>query len=128
MIVGLGLDVVEIDRIAQALEKYGTRFLNRVLTDVELAQMRGDRIRYVAVRFAAKEAAAKALGTGFADGVFFRNIEIDRQASGKPELHLLGSALDVGRALGADRFMVSLTHGRDTAAAVVVLENTSQPE
>lgn len=128
MIVGLGLDVVEVDRIATALEKFGARFLNRVLTQTELDQMRGDKARYVAVRFAAKEAAAKALGTGFSQGVFFRAIEVRRLASGAPELLLAQGALEAARALGAERFHVSLTHGRDTAAAVVVLESGGSAE
>lgn len=122
MIVGLGLDVVEIDRIADALDRFGERFVNRILTDLEREQMRGDRVRYLAVRFAAKEAAAKALGTGFAQGVYFRNIEVERTASGKPELRLMGGAAEVARSLGAKGSHISLTHGRDTAAAVVVLE------
>ncbi|WP_461209526.1 holo-[acyl-carrier-protein] synthase [Desulfocurvus sp. DL9XJH121] len=123
MIVGLGLDVVEVDRIERALEKFGDRFLGRVLTDLERDQMRGNPVRYVAVRFAAKEAASKALGTGFSNGVFFGNIEIRRQESGKPELFFLGEAQDVFRSLGAARALISLTHGRDTAAAVVVLDS-----
>lgn len=123
MIVGLGLDVVEIDRIAGALEQFGDRFIHRILTDLERKQMRGDTIRYLAVRFAAKEAAAKALGTGLAQGVTFHSIEVDRQRSGKPDLRLLAGAAEVARELGVVNAHISLTHGRDIASAVVVLEN-----
>lgn len=122
MIVGLGMDIVEIDRIEAALERFGERFMRRILTPAERDILRGDPVRFLAVRFAAKEAASKALGTGIARGVGFQGLEVLRDALGKPELFLHQGAAERGRALGATRTLVSLTHGRDTAAAVVVLE------
>lgn len=126
MIVGLGIDLVELDRIERSLERHGQRFLERVLTPFELEHAPGKAARnaaaYVAARFAAKEAAAKALGTGFSQGVWLRTIEVRPLSSGKPELVLYEGALLVFQNLGATRAHLSLTHGRDTAAAVVVLE------
>lgn len=122
MIVGLGIDVVELDRIALSLARYGERFLRRVLTDYEISRLPRHPTAFVAARFAAKEAAAKALGTGFRRGVCFRSIEVRDLPSGKPELRLSGAALDILAELGGDSCSVSLTHGRDVAAAVVVIE------
>ncbi|MBU1004143.1 MAG: holo-[acyl-carrier-protein] synthase [Proteobacteria bacterium] len=123
MIIGLGLDIVEIDRIRQSLERFGERFLSRILTPAEIETLRGDRVRYLAVRFAAKEAASKALGTGIAQGVGFQGMEILNLPSGKPELTFSDGAAQRCHELGVTRAHISLTHGRDTAAAVVILEN-----
>ena len=122
MIVGLGIDVVELDRIALSLARYGDRFLARILTEYELSRLPRRPTPFVAARFAAKEAASKALGTGFRRGVSFRSIEVRDLPSGKPELRLTGAALDVLAELGGTSCTVSLTHGRDVAAAVVVIE------
>ncbi len=122
MIVGLGIDVVELDRISLSLARYGERFLTRVLTEYERSRLPRNPIAFVAARFAAKEAASKALGTGFRRGVSFRTIEVRDLPSGKPELRLTGAALDVLAELGGNSCSVSLTHGRDVAAAVVVIE------
>lgn len=122
MIVGLGIDVVELDRIALSLARYGDRFLQRVLTEYERSRLPRLPVPFVAARFAAKEAASKALGTGFRRGVSFQTIEVRDLASGKPELHLHGAALDVLAHLGGASCHLSLTHGRDVAAAVVVIE------
>jgi len=125
MILGLGLDVAEIDRIRENLTRYGARFTARVLTDSEAAAMpEANAAQYVAARFAAKEACAKALGTGFAQGVSMRSIEVRSQPSGAPTLLLSGRAQELAAAMGATRLHLSLTHGRDTAAAVVILEGT----
>lgn len=122
MIVGLGIDVVELDRIALSLARYGDRFLRRVLTEYERSRLPRHPTPFVAARFAAKEAASKALGTGFRHGVSFQTIEVRDLPSGKPELHLLGAARDVLAELGGTSCLVSLTHGRDIAAAVVTIE------
>lgn len=124
MIVGLGLDVVELERVEATLKRFGERFTRRILTPAEQEAMPGGRaVPYLAARFAAKEAASKALGTGIASGVGFHDMEILRLPSGQPELRLSGGAALRLRALGGARAHVSLTHGRDTAAAVVVLES-----
>lgn len=122
MVVGLGIDVVELDRIALSLARYGERFLKRVLTAYELSRLPRNPTPFVAARFAAKEAASKALGTGFRRGVNFCTIEVFDLPTGKPELRLYGAALDVCAELGGNAFHISLTHGRDVAAAVVVIE------
>jgi holo-[acyl-carrier protein] synthase len=123
VIIGLGIDVVELDRIRRSLDRFGERFLARVLTPAEIDSLRGDRPAFVAARFAAKEAASKALGTGFRRGVNFQTIELADLASGKPEIRFLRQARARFLALGGRNAHVSLTHGRDVAAAVVVLEN-----
>ena len=123
MILGIGLDVTEIPRIRDLLERFGERFTRRVLTRAEAAGMpKGDAAPYVAARFAAKEAAAKALGTGFAHGVTQPSIEVLSLPSGAPVLKLHGKALEIAAAMGVEKIHVSLTHGRDTAAATVIFE------
>ena len=123
MIVGIGLDVAEVDRIRESLTRFGDRFTARVLTPGEIAGMpKGDAAAYVAARFAAKEAAAKALGTGFAQGVTQKSIEVVSLASGAPTLVLHGKARDLALSLGVTKMHLSLTHGRDIAAATVIFE------
>jgi len=123
VILGIGLDVAEIPRIRESLTRFGERFTARVLTADEAAGMPSDDpAPYVAARFAAKEAAAKALGTGFAQGVTQTSIEVVRLASGAPSLRLHGKALELAANMGVQKIHVSLTHGRDIAAATVILE------
>ncbi|GFK95173.1 Holo-[acyl-carrier-protein] synthase [Fundidesulfovibrio magnetotacticus] len=122
MIVGLGIDVAELDRIRDSLERHGERFLHKILSEAEIAQRPRNAVPWLAARFAAKEAAAKALGTGISGGVTFKDIEILSEPSGRPVLRLSGAALERAKALGVTHSHVSLTHGRDTAAAVVALE------
>ena len=124
MILGLGIDIVEIDRIERAASRHGGRFLRRIFTEAEreFADSTARPAEHLAARFAAKEAAAKALGTGVAGGVRFREMEVVREGSGKPSMRLSGRAAERARELGATRVHVSLTHTRSHAAAVVVLE------
>ncbi|MEF2144494.1 MAG: holo-[acyl-carrier-protein] synthase [Desulfovibrionaceae bacterium] len=124
MVRGIGIDLVELDRIRASYERFGERFVGKILTRREMTRLkdRRDPAPYLAAMFAAKEAAVKALGTGFAQGVTLHNVEILHLASGKPELHLHDRALEVATALGVTSTYVSLTHARDTAGAVVVLE------
>jgi len=123
MILGMGLDVAELSRIRASIRRFGGRFTARVLTPAEAAELpAGDPTPFVAARFAAKEAAAKALGTGFASGVTLHSIEVSRLPSGAPSLRLTGRARELAEAMGVLRAHVSLTHGRDVAAAVVILE------
>jgi holo-[acyl-carrier protein] synthase len=95
MILGIGTDLVDIRRIEQTLERHGERFINRIYTETERAraERRANRIDTYAKRFAAKEACAKALGTGFRQGVFFRDMGVVNLPSGKPTLRLTGGAL-----------------------------------
>lgn len=123
MIVGTGIDVVEISRIEQAMERFGERFLSRVLTAKEHERMpRAGKAAYVAARFAAKEAALKALGTGMSQGISLVDAEVDNLPSGQPQLMLYGAARERANSLGVVRSHISLTHSRISAAAVVVFE------
>ena len=124
MIVGIGIDVVEVARWAKALERQGDRLVERVFTEAERASCdsRADRVLALAARFAAKEACLKALGTGWAEGLGFRDVEIVRNGNQPPQLVLHGEAVSRATALGVTRSHVSLTHQPGLAAAVVVLE------
>lgn len=123
MIVGLGIDLVELDRIRDSFERFGDLFLEKFLTAAERAAMpQRHPVPFLAARFAAKEAASKALGTGFSQGVTMPSIEVVSTPEGKPEIVLHGAALERLRTIGGTRTLLSLTHGRDTAAAVVVVE------
>ena len=121
-IIGSGLDATEISRIAAAIQRYGERFINRVFTDEEIAYCRRkrDASSSFAARFAAKEAAMKALGTGHSRGVFWRGIEVVRRG-GPPHLRFHGGAAARFAALGATRSLLTLTHSRDLAVAHVLL-------
>jgi holo-[acyl-carrier protein] synthase len=125
VIVGLGIDIVEVARLAAALGRHGDHFVDRVFTEAERAacDARGDRILALAARFAAKEACLKALGTGWAEGLGFRDVEVVREGNQPPRLVLHGEAARRAEALGVVRSHVSLTHQPGTAAAVVILES-----
>lgn len=122
MIVGLGMDMVEIERIRDAYARFGERFLARILCEPEREALPADPVLFLAARFAAKEAAVKALGTGFSMGIGFHDLTIGRDLRGKPDLSFSGKALERARVLGVFEAHVSLTHNRDAAAAVVILE------
>jgi holo-[acyl-carrier protein] synthase len=124
MIVGSGVDLVEIERIQRAMDRYGARFLDRVYLQAEQAYcMRKRRSsESFAARFAAKEAAAKALGTGISYGVHWLEIEVVREPSGRPSLCFYGRAAEVAGRLGVVRSTLSLTHTAQVAMASVVLE------
>jgi holo-[acyl-carrier protein] synthase len=125
MNLGIGIDVIQNDRIADSLRRFGDRFLGRIYTEAETAYCQScarPEIHFAA-RFAAKEAAFKALGTGWSGGIRWKDIEIRRLRSGQPELLLHGKALERASALGATRFQVSLTHDHTVSAAVVILES-----
>jgi len=123
MIKGLGIDLAELDRIRNNWEKFGMKFAEKILTDREIEQLpKKNPVPRLAALFAAKEAAVKALGTGFADGIHFKCVEIIHAPSGKPEISFLEKGLDKCKELGVTSAHISLTHSRDTAAATVVLE------
>jgi holo-[acyl-carrier protein] synthase len=126
VIIGIGVDLIELDRVARLLERYGDRFVNRILTDDERATLHGDRVAYMASRLACKEAAFKALGTGWGMGVTWRQIEIRRAASGAPQLFFQGAARLRLAECGMTRAHVTLTHTRAHASAVVVLEGETR--
>jgi len=121
-IIGSGIDAAEISRIAAAIERYGDRFVLRVFTEGEIAYCRRkrDAASSFAARFAAKEAAMKALGTGHSRGVFWRGIEVFRRG-GPPQLRFHGGAAVRLAAMGATTSFLTLTHSRDLAMAHVLL-------
>jgi holo-[acyl-carrier protein] synthase len=125
MVVGLGSDLIEIDRVARSIERFGARFLRRVFTPAEIAycQAKRNAAESFAARFAAKEAGAKALGTGISRGIAWPEIEVRREPGGKPTLHWSGRAQQRAEALGIRHTSLSLTHSRDVAMAVVVVED-----
>lgn len=123
MIVGLGLDIVEIDRVKSMLEKWGDRFSCKVFTDKEIeycGKYRSSAVHF-AGRFAAKEAAMKALGVGWGAAVW-QDVEILNEEGGKPVLFIKGPAAGIARKLGADTMHVSISHSEKSACAVVILE------
>ena len=125
MNIGIGIDVIQNDRIAESIKRFGSRFLGRIYTEAE-AEYCTSCARpdiHFAARFAAKEAAFKALGTGWAGGVRWKDVEVHRRPSGQPELRLHGIAFERASQLGATRFHVSLTHDHTVSAAVVILES-----
>lgn len=127
MIYGIGVDLVDIRRIALAIQKWQKRFLNRVYTarEVNLSR-RGSRLASsLALRFAAKEAFSKALGVGMKRGVRWRDIEIVHNPSGRPELRLKGEALRLCQNEGIGGWYVSLSDEGDYGVAVVVLEKSA---
>jgi len=121
-IIGSGLDATEIARVAQAIDRYGDRFVRRVFTDEEIAYCRRkrDAASSFAARFAAKEAAMKALGTGHARGVFWRSIEVVRRG-GPPRLRFHEGAAARFNSMGATGSLLTLTHSQELAIAHVLL-------
>jgi holo-[acyl-carrier protein] synthase len=126
MVLGVGTDLIETKRIQESIDRYGERFLERVFTAGEIAycmRKKKNAAESFAARFAAKEAGAKALGTGISRGITWRELEVRREASGRPTLHLSGRAAELAKAMGVRRVQLSLTHSRELAMAVVVAED-----
>lgn len=126
MVVGTGIDVVEIERVARSIERYGSRFLQRVYTAAEIAycqRKRRNAAESFAARFAAKEAGAKALGTGIGFGVTWRELEVGREPAGRPLLLLHGRAAEIAASLGVRHSSLSITHTRTQSMALVILED-----
>ena len=127
MILGLGNDIIDIDRIERTIERFGDRFLNRIFTDVERAKSdrRRQRAASYAKRFAAKEACSKALGTGFRRGVFWRDMGVINLPSGRPTLHLTGGAAEQLRRITpagfSARIDLTLTDDYPLAQAIVII-------
>jgi holo-[acyl-carrier protein] synthase len=127
-IIGTGLDATDIGRIAEAIERYGDRFVRRVFTEGEIAYCRAKRdfASSFAARFAAKEAAMKALGTGHSRGVFWTGIEVVRR-HGPPSLRFHGGAASRLAEMGGTSALLTLTHSRDLAIAHVMLLRDAPP-
>jgi holo-[acyl-carrier protein] synthase len=124
MIVGIGVDLVRIARVREAIERWQERFLERVFTPAEIAYARGrrDPAEHLAARFAAKEAALKALGTGLSMGVRWRELEVQRVRGQRPRLALSGRTAELGAARGVQALHLSLTHDGEYAMAQVLAE------
>ena len=125
MILGTGIDIIEVARIARSVEKFGERFLQRVLVADEIAYCRAHKnpAPFLAARFAAKEAVSKAFGTGIGAQLGWRDIEIRRKESGEPFVVLHGKGAELFAARGAQRLHISLTHTEIYAAATAILES-----
>src|SRR5947209_7115464 len=125
MIVGTGIDIAEVPRIRQAIERFGGRFLQRVFTDgeIEYCDSKANRIERYAARFAAKEAAMKALGTGWNHGVRWRDVEVLRQPGHRPTIKFHGKAAEFAARLNTRNVSLSLSHTPEQAIASVILES-----
>jgi holo-[acyl-carrier protein] synthase len=125
LILGLGTDLIEIERIERSYQRFGEAFLARVYTPGEIAYCMAKRnyAESLAARFAAKEAGAKALGTGISRGVNWREFEVRRRPGQRPELHLSGRAAEIAARLGIRRLSLSLSHSRTTSIAIVTAED-----
>lgn len=124
MIVGLGVDIAEVHRVEQAIRRHGHAFLKRVFTPAEIAYCERHRNKFerYAGRFAAKEAAMKALGTGWRHGVRWIDVEVVRLPGGKPALQLHGRAQEFAGRLEVKNIALTITHTADTALAQVIFE------
>jgi len=125
MIVGTGIDIAEVPRIAQSIESFGERFIRRIFTEGEIryCDSKANRVERYAARFAAKEAAMKALGTGWNHGVRWRDIEVARKPGSRPTIIFHGVAAQFAGRLGATNVALSLTHTKEQAFAQVILES-----
>jgi holo-[acyl-carrier protein] synthase len=125
LIIGLGVDIAEVDRVRAAIERHGQPFLRRVFTPAEISYCEGFRNKFerYAGRFAAKEAAMKALGTGWRRGVRWVDFEVVRESSGRPSIALAGEAAKIAANLGVARISLSITHTSAEALAQVIFEN-----
>jgi len=125
MIVGTGIDIAEVPRIAASIERFGQRFLHRIFTDGEIryCESKANRVQRYAARFAAKEAGMKAIGTGWNHGVAWRDIEVSRAPGGRPTLLFHGRAAEFAAKLGTRNVSLSLTHTAEQAMAQVILES-----
>jgi holo-[acyl-carrier protein] synthase len=125
MILGTGVDIAEVPRIRESIKRFGDRFLRRIFTDGEIryCEQKARRFESYAARFAAKEAAMKALGTGWSHGIRWRDIEVVRPKGQRPTLQFHGQAAAIAAKLGTNNIALSLTHTSEQALAHVILEN-----
>ena len=125
MIVGTGIDITEVDRIAASIKRFGRRFLERVFTpdEVRYCESKANKAERYAGRFAAKEAAMKAIGTGWSRGVTWQDVEVRRAPGGRPSLVFHRKAAEYFQKLGAVRVQLSITHTEQIAMAQVILES-----
>ena len=123
MTSGVGIDMIEVERVAEKINKEsGFRELVFSKTEITYCESKKSKFEHYAARFAAKEAFFKALGTGWADNTQFSEVEVVNNKEGKPEVHLLGSTLETINAMGIKKILVSLSHIKSIASAVVMIE------
>ncbi|HEY6250146.1 MAG TPA: holo-[acyl-carrier-protein] synthase [Candidatus Angelobacter sp.] len=124
MILGTGIDITEVPRIQQALDRFGDRFLKRVFTaeEIRYCTAKANAAERLAARFAAKEAAMKAIGTGLRGGITWQDMEVVRLPGQRPQLRYHGRAGEIAAALGCKRTHLSLSHTASQAIAHVILE------
>jgi holo-[acyl-carrier protein] synthase len=124
MVVGTGIDIVEVPRIAKSIERFGERFLHRIYTasEIRYCDSKANRIERFAARFAAKEAGMKAIGTGMR-GVSWKDFEVGREPTGRPTLVFHGRAAEVAKRLGVRRAHLSVSHTEEHAVAYVLVED-----
>jgi holo-[acyl-carrier protein] synthase len=125
MIVGTGIDITEVRRIESAIRRFGRRFLERVFTPEEIryCESKANKAERYAGRFAAKEAAMKAIGTGWSRGVRWQDVEVRRFPGGRPTMAFHGKAAEFAQKLGAVRTHLSITHTEQQAMSQVILES-----
>src|ERR1700741_2811237 len=125
MIIGTGIDIAEVPRIRQSIVRFGDRFLRRIYTagEIRYCDAKANRVERYAARFAAKEAAMKALGTGWNHGVGWQDGEVVRKPGGRPTMIFHGKAAEFAAKLGAKNVALSLTHTKEQAMAQVILES-----
>lgn len=126
MVLGIGTDLIEIERVEASIGRFGQRFLERIFTAGEIAYCQRKKrhaAESFAARFAAKEAAAKALGTGISRGIGWMEIEVRREAGERPTLNLSGRAAERAQAMGVKRLHLTLSHSQTLSIAVVVAED-----
>lgn len=124
MIIGIGVDIVNIQRIEKAVERHGEMFIEKVFTEEEVSALKGEKLMSanLAARFAAKEAVLKALGTGMSNGIGFRDVEVTREKGESPEITLYGKAKELAESLGVKKVHLTLSHDGGIAVAFTVFE------
>ena len=124
MVIGIGIDIAEVDRVREAIARHGERFISRIYTEAErcYCESKANRFERFAGRFAAKEAAMKAIGTGWRRGVAWRDFEVTRAASGQPIIRFSGEAAVIAESLGVKKALVTISHTELQAVAQVLLE------
>jgi holo-[acyl-carrier protein] synthase len=125
MIIGTGIDIAEVPRIRHSIERFGDRFIKRIYTagEIRYCDSKANRVERYAARFAAKEAAMKALGTGWSRGVRWRDCEVSRLPGGRPTILFHGKAGEIAASLGVNNAALSISHTEEQAIAQVILES-----
>lgn len=122
MILGIGLDIVDLNRIEKALNRWGDKFIDKVLTPNEKRSISKNKVQYVGSRFAAKEAVVKALGTGFSNGISIKDVEVISSPNSPPTIVLHGMAQIVADKKKVKRIFLSISHEKNITGALVVIE------